>query len=62
MLGVAAMIGWCGRRRATREAVRPVDVGTTMARAPSVSARSHVAFDIAWPTVGSIPRSGNWCR
>ena len=32
MLGVAAMIGWCGRRRVTREAVRLVDVGTTMAR------------------------------
>jgi hypothetical protein len=61
-LGVIAMIGWWGRSRATRDAVRPVDVGTTIARAPSVSARSQVAFDIACPTVGSIPRSGNWCR
>ena len=48
--------------RATAEAVFPVAVGTRIARAPSASARSHAAFDIARPTVVSSPRSGIWWR
>ena len=40
------------------EAVRPVNVGTRIALAPSVSARSQAPFDIAWPTVVSSPGSG----
>ena len=46
------MIGRRGRRRATADAVRPVKVGTRIAFAPSASAMSQAAFDIAWPTSG----------
>ena len=56
------MIGRRGRSLATTDAVRPVNVGTRIAFAPSVSARSQAAFDIACPTVGSSPGCGNWCR
>ena len=55
-------IGRRGRSRATADAVRPVKVGTRIALAPSVSARSHAAFDIALPTVGSSPGPGSSWR
>ena len=44
------------------DAVRPVNVGTRIALAPSASARSQAAFDIARPTVVSSPGSGIWWR
>ena len=53
------MIGLRGRSRATADAVRPVKVGTRIALAPSASARSQAAFDIALPTVGLVARLGN---
>ena len=56
------MIGRRGRNRATAEAVLPVNVGTSIAFAPSASARSQAAFDIAWPTDGCSARSGSWWR
>ena len=59
---VIPTIGRVGRRRATAEAVRPVKVGTRIAFAPSASARSQDAFDIAWPTVGDSAASGSSCR
>jgi len=42
--------------------VRPLKVGTRMALAPSASARSHAAFDIAQPILGSSEASGSWWR
>ncbi len=56
------MIGRRGRRRATADAVLPVNVGTSIALAPSASARSQAAFDIAFPIVGSSIASGIWWR
>ena len=53
------MIGRRGRSRATAEAVRPVKVGTRIAFAPSASARSQAAFDMALPIVGSSLGLGN---
>src|SRR5262249_49448021 len=48
---VQPMIGRRGRRRATADAVRPVKVGTTIARAASASAMSQAALDMACPIV-----------
>src|SRR5579884_1926320 len=59
---VSATTGRRGRRRATAFAVRPVKVGTRIALAWSASARSHAAFDIAWPIVGFSCASGSSCR
>ncbi len=52
ILWVSARIARCGRRRATADAVRPVNVGTRIAFAASASATSQAAFDIAWSIVG----------
>ena len=57
-LWVSATIGRRGRSLATADAVRPVKVGTSIAFAPSASARSQAAFDIAFPIVGSSFASG----
>jgi hypothetical protein len=59
---VSATTGLVGRSRATADAVRPVNVGTRIAFAPSASARSQAAFDMARPTVGSSAAPGSWCR
>ena len=56
------MIARLGRRRATADAVRPVNVGTRIAFAESASATSQAAFDIAWPIVGSSVARGISCR
>jgi hypothetical protein len=61
-LCVRPTIGRRGRSRATADAVRPVKVGTRIADAPSASARSQAAFDIAFPIVGSSIASGIWWR
>ena len=53
ILCVSARIARWGRRRATAEAVRPVNVGTRIAFAESASATSQAAFDIAWSIVGA---------
>ena len=44
------------------DAVFPENVGTTIAFAPSVSAMSHAAFDIATPIARSSRDTGAWCR
>src|SRR5207237_52397 len=59
---VSPKIGRRGRRRATADAVPPVNVGTAIAFAPSASARSQAALDIARPIEGSSLASGSWCR
>ena len=51
-----------GRSRATADAVRPLNVGTRIACAPSASAMSHAAFDIACPIDGSSEASASSWR